>query len=56
MKKIDPKDYVSYTIVGSGWSFTVYTWEKAQKEWDGMRFGTLYGNKPDKTQTVIDNK
>lgn len=56
MRKINEKDYVSYTIVGSGWSFTVHTWEKAKSEWAGMKFGTLYGNKPDGTQAIIDNK
>lgn len=56
MRKINEKDYVSFTIVGSGWSFTVYTWEKAKSEWAGMKFGTLYGNKPDGTQAIIDNK
>lgn len=56
MKKINPKDYASYTIVGSGWSFTVHTMEKALYEWGLMKFGTLYGNKPDGTQKVLDNK
>ena len=56
MEIVNPKDFASYTIVGSGWSFTVYTWEKAQTKWEQMRFGTLYGNKPDGTQKVIDNK
>ena len=56
MKKVNPNDFESYTIVGSGWSFTVHNWDKAKGEWAQMRFGTLYGNKPDGKQVVIDNK
>lgn len=56
MRKINENDYVSYTIVGFGWSFTVNTWQKAKAEWHNMKFGTLYGNKADGTQAIIDNK
>lgn len=56
MRKINEKDYVNFTIVGSGWSFTVHTWEKAKSEWANMKFGTLYRNKADGTRAIIDNK
>ena len=56
MRTIKEKDYVSYTIVGSGWSFTVNTLKTALYEWANMKFGTLYGNKPDGTQAILDTK
>ena len=51
MRNIKEKDYVNFTIVGSGWSFTVHKLAQALREWEGMKFGTLYGNKPDGTRT-----
>ena len=54
MRKINESDYVSFTITGSGWSFTVYTWEKAKSEWAGMKFGTLTGNKADGEREQLD--
>lgn len=56
MRKVNEENYDSYTIVGSGWSFTVNTWQKAKAEWHNMKFGTLYGNKPDGTRAIIDCK
>lgn len=55
-KKIKESDFVSFTICGDGWSFTVYSWEKAKIEFNMMRFGTLYGNKADGTQVKIDTR
>ena len=40
MRKINENDYVNY----------------AKKEWAGMKFGTLYGNKPDGTRAILDTK
>ena len=56
MRKIDESKYISYTIVGDGWQFTIYTWEKARSEWAGMKYGTLYGNKHDGSAVTIDCK
>jgi len=56
MRKINESDYVSFTITGTGWSFTVYTWEKSKAEWAGMKFGTLTGNKADGSAVIIDSK
>ena len=46
MKQFEPDDYVSFTIVGRGWSFTLYSWEKMKTDWHNTPAGTLYGNKP----------
>jgi len=56
MRKINEKDYVNFTIAGSGWSFTVHKLADAMREWDGMKFGTLYGNKPDGSRAILDTK
>lgn len=56
MRKINENDYVNYTIAGSGWSFTVHNFADAKREWAGMKFGTLYGNKPDGTRAILDTK
>lgn len=56
MRKINENDYVSFTIVGCGWQFNVYSWQKAKAEWHNMKYGTLYGNKADGTRAIIDAK
>lgn len=55
MRKINEKDYVSFTI-SKGWNFTVHEWKTALKEWNNVASGTLYGNKPDGTRAIIDTK
>lgn len=55
MRKINEKDFVSYTI-SNGWNVTVYTLKAALKMWGDMAAGTFYGNKPDGTQAIIDSK
>ena len=56
MRKINENDYVNYTIAGSGWTFTVHNFADAKREWAGMKFGTLYWNKPDGTRAILDTK
>ena len=56
MRKINEKNYASFTIVSNGWQFTVYSWQKAKAEWHNMKYGALYGNKPDGTRVIIDCK
>lgn len=56
MRKINENDFVDYTIVGNGWSLTVNTFNKALREWNNLQSGTLYGNKPDGTRAIIDEK
>lgn len=56
MKQIDTTKYVSYTIAGAGFNFTVFGLQKALKERDGFSFGTLYGTKFDGTRDVLDKK
>lgn len=58
MRKIKENDYVDFTIVGPGWSLTVTEFKKALREWNEItRPGcTLYGNKADGTQSIIDSK
>lgn len=55
MRKINEKDYVSFTI-SNGWNLTVYKWKTALEEWNKLTSGTLYGNKPDGTRAIIDSK
>ena len=55
MRKINEKDYVSFTI-SKGWNLTVHKWKTALKEWNNVTSGTLYGNKPDGTRAIIDTK
>ena len=55
MRKINEKDYVSFTI-SKGWNLTVNEWKTALKEWNNINSGTLYGNKPDGTRSIIDFK
>lgn len=55
MRKINEKDYVSFTI-SKGCNLTVHEWKTALKEWNNVTSGTLYGNKPDGTRAIIDNK
>ena len=49
MRKINEKDYVSFTI-SKGWNLTVNEWKTALKEWNNLTSGTLYGNKHDGTR------
>ena len=56
MRKINENDFVSYTIVGNGWSFNTATLTKALKQWDEISRGTLYGNKPNGDRAVIDSR
>lgn len=54
MRKINEKDYVSFTISGNGWNVTVNEWKTALREWNNVKAGTLYGNKPDGSRAIID--
>ena len=56
MKEVNERKYVSYTIVGCGWQFNVYSWQKAKAEWHNMKYGILYGNKADGTRETINEK
>lgn len=58
MRKINEKDYVDFTITGTGWSLTVSTFKNAIGEWKNItRSGcTLYGNKSDGTRAILDTK
>ena len=56
MRKINEDDFVSYTIIGSGCTVTVPTLKKALKQWDEIKRGTLYGNKPNGDRAVIDSR
>lgn len=56
MRKINENNYVNFTIEGSGWSFTVHKLPDALREWAGMKYGTLYGNKHDGTRAILDSK
>lgn len=55
MRKIDEKDFVSYTV-SNGWSLTVFALKDALKQFNDLPAGTLYGNKPDGTRAIIDSK
>ena len=56
MEKINTRDYVSYIIVGKGWSLTASTFKKALDEWNGIALPDciLYGNKADGTREILD--
>lgn len=56
MKKINENNYISYTIAVDGCNFTVFDFKKAQKEWAGFSFGTLWGTKLDGTREILDTK
>ena len=56
MRKINPDDYVGYQIVGRGWSCNITSFAEAKKIWADMDFGTLYGNKPNGNQAILDTK
>jgi len=55
MRKIDEKEFVSYTV-SNGWSLTVFTLKDALKHFNDLSAGTLYGNKPDGTRAILDSK
>lgn len=55
MRKIDEKDFVSYTV-SNGWSLTVFTLKEAIKHFNDLPAGTLYGNKHDGTRAILDSK
>lgn len=55
MRKINESDFISYTI-SRGWNLTVFDFKAALKEFNNISSGTLYGNKPDGTQAIIDQK
>ena len=55
MRKINEKDYVSFTI-SKGWNLTVHEWKTALKEWNNVTSGTLYGNTSDGPRAIIDTK
>lgn len=47
-KEFNPDNYASFTIVASGWTFNVYSWQKAKAEFHEMRPGvSLYGTRHD---------
>lgn len=54
MKQFKPDDFVSFTMVGRGWSFTLFSWEKMKTEWHNTIHGTLYGNKSDGSFCLLD--
>ena len=56
MRKINEQDFVDFTIVGNGWSLTVATLKSALAQWKDIPHGTLYGNKPNGYQSVIDSR
>lgn len=56
MRKINEKEFANFSIVGGGWSFTVYKFSDALNQWKDVVSGTLYGNKPDGTRAIIDSK
>ena len=56
MRKINESDFMSYTIVGNGWTFNTATFSKAFKQWENFAHGTFYGNKPNGDKAVIDSR
>ena len=57
MRRINENEFVNYTIVANGWSLTLGQASKAKREYDGLTCSaTLYGNKPDGTQIMLENK
>lgn len=56
MRKINENDFESFSIVGNGWCFTVFSWNKALREWNNVKSGTLYGRKPNGIDCIIDTK
>ena len=55
MRKINEYEYDSFTI-SNGWNLTLYSWQKALREWNNMNAGILYGNKKDGSRAIIDSK
>ena len=55
MRQINENDYISFTI-SSGWNLTVYDFKTAKREFDNIRSGVLYGNKPNGERAILDSK
>lgn len=53
---IDHSKFVSYTLTFNGCNFTTHNYESALKQYASVPHGTIYGNKPDGTQTMIKGK
>ena len=58
MRKIDEKDYCSYTIHidSNGCNVTLNSLSGALKEWAHIKSGILYGNKPNGDKAIIDSR
>lgn len=56
MRHIKESEFSNFTIVGHGWSATLGSLADALKHYKLMPKATLYGNKPDGTQAIIDMK
>ena len=57
MRPIHLDHYKDFTIVGSGWSLTMNTFNKAVGEFANAGEGvTLYGNKKDGGTCILDSK
>lgn len=56
MRKIDEKNYVSYTIhiKRNGCNVTFNTLSGALREWTNIDGGILYGNKADGEKAILD--
>lgn len=56
MRHINENDYLSFTIVGGGWSYTTFSLKTALDEFNALGYGILYGNKPDGSRAILDSK
>lgn len=59
MRKIKENEFVSFTITGYGWSYTITEMRNALHDWaELMPNGklTLWGNKANGQRAILDNK
>lgn len=57
MKRVEQKDFVNYTIIGSGWSVTISNFIKALEMYKVLSgAATFRGNKHDGSFAILDTK
>lgn len=53
---IDHSKFINYTLNFNGCNFTTNDYESVLKQYDNVKHGTVFVNKPDGTRTMIKGK
>ena len=56
MRKIDETKYQSFCISFNGCNVTLFSLKRAINQYKDIEHATLYGNKPDGTRAILDQK